>query len=308
MTENALSRRHFLQQSAAFAGVGLMAPSVFSDFRRAKHVGLQLYSVRDDMKRDPMGTLKKLVEMGYKEVEPAAYTGAFPDAYTKRSIHGFTAKEFRKITDDLGLKVPSSHVVFSMKHWDDTKKDMVDMWKHVVEDALTMGQKYVISASFDADKTNLDAVKKGIEVYNQVGMLTAKQGLRFGFHNHHQEFTQKFNDEYLYDIMLKGFDLKYVCQQLDICNMSVADVDPMRWLKMFPKHFELMHVKDRDKTKPESTLLGDGALKMDEILTFARKETKIKYWVLEQESYGNKTPFECVQIDLDRMKNQYNFK
>ena len=301
------SRRQFMRQSATLLGGTLAAPSMWTDMKKAKHISLQLYSVREDMKKDPLATLKLLAAMGYKEAEPAAYTGAYPESYKERKIHGYSSKEFRKITDDLGIKLPSSHVVFSMKHWDDAKKDMIDTWKYVVEDALIMGQKYIISPWFDADKTKLDAVKKGIEVYNQVGMLTAKSGLRFGFHNHTVEFTQKFDGEYLYDIMLKGFDLKYVCQQLDICNMSIADVDPMRWLQMYPKHFELMHVKDRDKAKPESTILGDGALKMDEILKFARKKTNIKYWVLEQESYGNKTPLECVKIDLDRLKTQYKF-
>ena len=311
MSKHKLTRRQFVQQSTVLLG-GLATPSVmsslashFSEIKRAKHIGLQLYSVREDVKKDPKGTLQKLAAMGYKEVEPAAYI--YPEAYTKRVIYGYSPKEFRKIADDLGLKIPSSHVVFSMKHWDDSKNDMTDIWKQVVEDALIMGQKYIISPWFDADKTKLDAVKKGIEIYNKVGVLTAKAGLRFGFHNHHQEFTQKFDDEYLYDIMLKGFDLKYVCQQLDICNMSIANVDPMRWLKMFPNHFELLHVKDRDKVKPESTLLGDGALKMAEILEFARTKTKTKYWVIEQESYGDKTPLECVKIDLERFKTQFKF-
>lgn len=277
----------------------------FGQAKRARHIGLQLYSVRDDVKKDPKGTLEKLAAMGYKEIEHAAYI--YPEAYTERKIYGYSSKEFKKIMDDLGLKMPTSHVVFSMKHWDAARNDMKDVWKHVIEDALIMGQKYVISASFDADKTKLDDVRRGIDIYNKVGVITAKSGLRFGFHNHHQEFTQKFDGKHLYDIMLDELDLKYVCQQLDICNMSLADVDPMRWLQKYPKHFELMHVKDRDKNKPESTTLGDGALKMDEILQFARKNTRIKYWVLEQEAYGDKTPMQCVQIDLDRFKNRYKF-
>lgn len=299
------SRRRFLQQSAILAGSAALAPSAFWAQKRAKHIGLQLYSVRDDVKKDPKGTLQKLAAMGYKELEHAAYI--YPEAYTERKIYGYSSKEFRKILDDLGLKMPTSHVVFSMKHWDETKNDMKDVWKYVLEDAQILGQKYIISPWFDADKTKLDEVKKGIEIYNKVGMITAKAGLRFGFHNHHQEFTQTFDGAYLYDIMLDTLDLKYVCQQLDICNMSIADVDPMRWLKKYPKHFELMHVKDRDKQKPESTLLGDGALKMGEILDFARKNTSVKYWVLEQESYGGKTPLECVKIDLERLKGQFKF-
>ncbi len=311
MSKRTLSRRHFMQQGATILG-GLATPSVFnafssdfSEIKRAKHIGMQLYSVREAVKKDPKGTLQQLAAMGYKEIEPAAYI--YPEAYTKRTIYGMSPKEFKKMADDLGFKIPSSHVVFSMKHWDEAKNDMTDVWKQVLEDAAIMGQKYIISPTFAVDKTKLDGVKKGIETYNKVGMITEKAGLRFGFHNHSEEFTIKFDGEYMFDIMLKGFDLKYVCQQLDIGNMSTVNADPMRWLKLFPKHFELMHVKDLAKDKPESTTLGDGRINLPEILEYARKNSSIKYWVMEQESYGDKTPFECMKINLDRFKGQYKF-
>lgn len=300
-----ISRRNFLAQSAVIGGAALLPNLSFAAAKRAKHIGLQLYSVREDMKKDAKGTLEKLAAMGYKELEHAAYI--YPEAYTERKIYGYSAREFKKIIDDLGMKMPTSHVVFSMKHWDAAQNDMKEVWKHVVEDALIMGQKYVISASFDADKTKLDDVRRGIDIYNKVGMITAQSGLRFGFHNHHQEFTQKFDDRYLYDIMLDELDLKYVCQQLDICNMSFAGVDPMRWLQGYPNHFELMHVKDRHREKTESTTLGDGALNMNEILDFARKNTRIKYWIIEQEAYGDRTPLECVNINLHRFRERYGF-
>lgn len=157
------------------------------------------------------------------------------------------------------------------------------------------------------DKKQESEIQKGAEAYNRCGELCSQSKLRFGFHNHDAEFKIKIGDDYAYDVMLKNFDLKYVCQQFDVCNMSIAGVDPMRWLKQYPKHFESLHVKDRDKNKPESTLLGDGALDMKTILDYARKHTPIKYWVIEQESYGDKTPLQCVEIDLQRLKNQYGF-
>ena len=299
------TRRDFVRTSAALlAGASVLPTSAFAK-KTTYHIGLQLYSVRDEMKKDPKGTLQKLAAMGYREVEHAAYIDQA--VYQNRKPYGFTAKELRKILDGLGMTMPTSHVVFRVADWNTDTKTVSDEWKAVMEDANTLGQKYLISPSFAFDKTKLDECRKGFEIYNKVGEICAKNGLRFGFHNHHQEFEQKFVGEYLYDIMLKELDLKYVCQQLDICNMSVANVDPMRWLKMYPKHFELMHVKDRDKKSTESTLLGDGALNMKEILEYARKNTAVKYWVLEQEAYGDKTPMECVKINLDRLKKQYAF-
>jgi len=299
------TRREFVRKSALLlAGASALSTSAFAK-KSAYHIGLQLYSVRDEMKKDPKGTLQKLAAMGYREVEHAAYI--YPEVYKTRKPYGFTAQELRKMLDDLNMTMPTSHVVFRTTDWNDNAKTVSDEWKAVMEDANTLGQKYLISPSFAYDKTSLDECRRGFAAYNKVGEICAKEGLRFGFHNHHQEFEQKFDGQYLYDIMLKELDLKYVCQQLDICNMSVANVDPMRWLKMFPKHFELLHVKDRDKTKPESTLLGDGALNMKEILEYARKNTAVKYWVLEQEAYGDRTPMDCVKINLERFKGQYGF-
>jgi sugar phosphate isomerase/epimerase len=297
------TRRNFIKKSSLVAAAAAFAK--FGPQKDKFHMPLQLYSVRDEMKKDPAGTLKQLAAMGYKEVEPAAYLDQA--IYQNRKIYSYSAKELRTMLDGMGMTVPSSHVVFRVKDWKTDAKDVSDEWKWVMEDANTLGQKYLISPSFAFDKTKLDECRRGFEVYNNVGELCAKAGLRFGFHNHHQEFEQKFDGEYLYDIMLKELDLKYVCQQLDICNMSVVGVDPMRWLKMFPKHFELLHVKDIDKTTKESTLLGDGALDMKGILDYARKNTAVKYWVIEQESYGDKTPLECVKIDLERLKKNYSF-
>lgn len=310
MHNSTVSRRQFMQQGATLLGGALFAPSFFDlDFeskKRESHTCLQLYSVRDAMKADPKGTLEQLAKMGFKELEPASYI--YPGVYFTRKIYSYSSKEFRKIIDDLGFKIPSSHVVFSMKHWDAAKNDMEDVWKFVMEDALNLGQKYIISPWFDADHKNLDAVKKGLEVYNKVGEIVHKAGLRFGFHNHHQEFIQKFGDDYLYDIMLDNLDLKYVCQQFDIGNLAVAKVDPMRWLKKYPKHFELMHVKDKDKNKDESTWLGEGSINLTEVLAYARKKTNITHWVLEQESYGDKTALESVKINLDVFQNKFKFK
>jgi sugar phosphate isomerase/epimerase len=304
--EEKQSRREFLLTGAlALAGAGVLANGPKPRKKPSYHLPLQLYSVRDEMKKDPLGTLKALRAMGYTEAEPATYMS--DENYQKRIMYGYSSKELRKIMDDLGMKVPSSHVVFQKRHINPDGKTVSDEWKNVMEDANILGQKYVISPWFAWDKTNLDDCRRGFEVYNRAGEACKAAGLRFGFHNHHQEFTQKFGDDYLYDLMCREMDINYVVQQLDICNMSIAKVDPMRWLKMFPKNFELIHVKDRDKNSEESTTLGDGALNMSEILNYARKNCPVKYWVLEQESYGSKTPLECVKIDLDRMKSQFRF-
>ena len=87
------------------------------------------------MKTDPSGTLKQLATIGYKNVEHANYAD--------RKFYGWSATQFKKVLDDLGMKMPSGHTVLRKEHWDATKKDFTDSWKYTVEDAATMGEDRV---------------------------------------------------------------------------------------------------------------------------------------------------------------------
>jgi sugar phosphate isomerase/epimerase len=89
------------------------------------------------MNNDPLGTLTKLAEMGYKHVEHANYDD--------RKFYGYSAGEFKKVLSDLGLQMPSGHTVLGKDHWDAGKKDFTDDWKHTVEDAAALEQKFVVS-------------------------------------------------------------------------------------------------------------------------------------------------------------------
>ena len=137
------SRRIFIRNAAlAAAGTALLSNSLFAEHaKKGQLTGVQLYSIRTEMSKDPLGTLKALANMGYKHVEHANYVN--------RKFYGWTASEFKKVLDDLGLKMPSGHTVMSSKHWDDAKKDFTDAWKYTVEDAATVGQMFVISPSME---------------------------------------------------------------------------------------------------------------------------------------------------------------
>ena len=112
-----LSRRKFLVNSSlTLAGTMLLSDNLFANKKSSNTiVGIQLYSVRDDMKKDPMGTLKALAAMGYKNVEHANYID--------RKFYGYSASEFKKVLDDLGLKMPSGHTVMSGEDWNKTTKE-----------------------------------------------------------------------------------------------------------------------------------------------------------------------------------------
>ncbi|MFT4017110.1 MAG: sugar phosphate isomerase/epimerase family protein [Agriterribacter sp.] len=283
----------------ALAGATLFSADLFAAINTPELLGVQLYSIREDMKKDPLGSLKKVAEMGYKNVEHANYID--------RKFYGYGAKEFRKILDDLGLKMPSGHTVMRKDHWDETKNDFTDAWKWTVEDAAILGQQIVISPSLEqAQRKTYDDLKRFMDVFNKSGELCKKSGMRFGYHNHAFEFSEKLNDQTIFDIILQNTDPKLVAQQLDIGNMYNAGAKALDVMKKYPDRFESMHVKDEIKSTEghepyESTILGAGVIPVKEIIDLGRK-SGTKHFIVEQESYQGKTPMESIAQDFKIMK------
>lgn len=301
-----LSRRKFLVNgSLSLAGTMLFSNNIFATNNAGPvNLGIQLYSVRDDMKKDPLGTLKQIAAMGYKNVEHANYVD--------RKFYGYSAIEFRKILDGLGLKMPSGHTVLLDKHWDKAANSFTDAWKQTVEDAAIAGQRYVISPWLDeALRKDYDGLVSFLDVFNKSGELCKKSGLKFGYHNHDFEFKYSLNNKQIYDIILEHTDPKLVAQQMDIGNMYGAGGRALDILKKHPGRFESMHVKDEIKAKDkgemndnyESTILGKGILPVKVIVDLFKKSGGTTEFIIEQESYQGKTPLECSKEDLKIMKS-----
>ena len=295
------SRRSFIQKSAVLlAGTALLSKAAFAAVKSGEIVGLQLYSVRDDMKKDPIGTLTQLAKMGYTHVEHANYID--------RKFYGFSAKEFKKVLDDLDLKMPCGHTVMGKNHWDADKKDFTDAWKYTVEDAAYMGQKYVISPWMDESmRKTYDDMVRYLDIFNLSGDLCQKSGMKFGYHNHWSEFTEQLNGMKLFDIMMQKLDVNKVIMQLDIGNMYIGGAKALDVIGQYPGKFELIHVKDEiavdTKEKFESAILGKGIIPVKEVLDICRKTGGTKVFIIEQESYQGKEPLACVKEDLEIMKN-----
>jgi sugar phosphate isomerase/epimerase len=297
------SRRTFIKKSTlALAGSSLLSRLSFANTiaKGNELVGIQLYSVRADMGKDPLGALNQLAAMGYKHVEHANYVN--------RKFYGFTPTEFKKILDDLGLKMPSGHTVLGSQHWDDIKKEFTDLWKYTVEDAAIMGQQYVISPSLSqALRKDKDGLLRFMEVFNKSGELCKKSGMKFGYHNHDFEFSESLGGEMLYDIMMKNTDPKLVIQQLDIGNLYNGGANAAEIVKKYPGRYSSIHVKDEIKASEgneryESTILGAGIVNTKDVIDMIRKNSKNVHYIIEQESYQGKTPLECAKEDLAIMK------
>ena len=294
------SRRSFIQNSAILlAGTALLSKTACAIAKPSEIVGLQLYSVRDEMKNDPVGTLTELAKIGYKHVEHANYID--------RKFYGFTAKEFKVVLDDLGLKMPAGHTVMGKDHWDAGLNDFTDAWKYTVEDAAYMGQKYVISPWMDESmRGTYDDLARYLDIFNLCGDLCQKSGMKFGYHNHWAEFTEELNGMKLFDIMMQKLDVNKVVMQLDIGNMYIGGAKALDVISQYPGKFEMIHVKDEiavdTAEKYESAILGKGIIPVKEVLDICRKTGGTKVYIIEQESYQGKAPMDCMKENFDIMK------
>jgi sugar phosphate isomerase/epimerase len=294
------SRRSFIRNSAmAAVGVSLFQQHIFATVKKGELTGIQLYSIRAAMKADPLGTLKQLSDMGYRHVEHANYAN--------RKFYGWSVSEFKKILNGFGMSMPSGHTVLDAKHWDASKKDFTNEWKYTVEDAAAMGQSFVISPWLEESKRkSMGDLKSFMEIFNRSGEFCKKFGMKFGYHNHDFEFSEKVEGKVLYDIILAETDPTLVMQQLDIGNMLNGGGKALEVMQQYPGRFESMHVKDEIKATEghepfESTILGKGVVPIKAIIDLGRA-SGTKHFIIEQESYQGKTPMECAEEDINIMK------
>ena len=296
------SRRTFLKNSALVtAAAGLLPGQTFAESWKRDIVGVQLYSVRDAMAKDPAGSLKKLADMGYRYVEHAGYANG--------KFYGIAPKEFKTQLDGLGLKMCSGHTALTSKHWDAAANDFTDVWKQTVADAAVAGQQYVISPWIDESLyKSYDDLLRWLNVFNKSGELCKTHGMKFGYHNHWFEFNHVLNGKKMYDIILQNTDPELVAQQLDMGNLYNGDAIAIAVVMQYPGRFELMHVKDEiaatnksQGEKYESTILGQGIVGTKQVCDQGRKGGT-RYFIIEQESYQGKDPFDCCKADLDIMK------
>lgn len=285
------------------AGAALLPRFILQEPRNTSPIlGIQLWTVKDYMEKDPAGTLKRLAKMGYKYVEAAGYE--------KRKFYGYAVADFKKLLLDNGLKMPSGHSFLGAEAWDKTRNDFTDEWKYTIEDAAAVGMNYLISPGVDESLCKkLDDFKWYMDLFNKTGELCKKTGVTFTYHNENYEFNHSLNGTALYDLLLHSTDKSLVAQQIDIGNMYEPGGRAMDYLKRYPGRFLLMHVKDEIKRSMpgpnnevyESTVLGKGVVGVKPIIDYARK-TGTKYFIIEQEAFQNKTSLECAHEDLNIMK------
>lgn len=289
------SRRDFLKISAAGTLGALLVPACTSKSNPASVVALQLYTVRDFMNTpdDVKASLKKIADIGYKKLELAGYANG--------KFYGFEPKEFRKIVDDLGLEVLSSHTnVEGAANLENSKQ--------VADDHAALGMKYAIQPWVNPPDRNIEYYTKMVQQMNDAGKAFKNVGIKFGYHNHNFEFANLDGKIPYFDIILPGTDKNYVTMELDLFWTTKAGQDPVEIFKKYPGRFELVHCKDMyTKQEPffdtvgveDFAPVGDGLIDFKRIFAEA-KTAGIKYYVVEQD-LSKGSPFDAITTSFNNL-------
>ena len=244
--------------------------------------GIQLYTLRDDMPKDPKGILKQIASFGYKQIE--SYEG------DKGIYWGMTHTDFRKYMDDLGMTLVSAHC--------DINKD----FEQKAAQAAEIGMKYLICPWLGPQPT-LDDYKRHAAEFNKRGEICKKNGIRFAYHNNDYSFIP-VEGQYPQDVLMSNTDPSLVDYEMDIYWVVTANQDPETWLSKYKDRFRLSHVKDRIKnsTEKEATCdLGKGGIDFPKVLKSA-KDHGMNYFIVEQERYDGSTPVKSAQSNAEYMK------
>ena len=269
-----MKRRAFIRNSAAAAAGVSLLNSGFISHREAisRDIGLQLYTLAKPLSDDFTGTIKKLAEFGYKNLEFAGPYYFSPEEELKNNplvavmglkgygYHNHTPKEIRMMLDDLGMISNSAHIS------DSSLKHNIDEAIHA---ANIIGQKYILSPMYLGQSA--DDYKAAAELYNKFGEKCKAGGILYGYHTHSQEFAV-YDGVTAFDILVKETDPELVTFELDLFWAAVAGVDPVKLVKRYPGRIKLLHIKEM-------------AQKMDKV-------------------YNTNEPFMNMEIAMKLFKNQ----
>ncbi|HEX8546532.1 MAG TPA: sugar phosphate isomerase/epimerase [Cytophagaceae bacterium] len=284
------NRRDFLKASALGLG-GILLPNILKS-ATVKDVGIQLYTLRNEIKKDLTGTLKTVASLGYKYVE-----GYYVD---KGHFFGMKPKEFKSMLSDMGLIMNSNHVL-SGRSQPEVKSSMANNWEKIVDDLLEAGVKYVVCPWIpEVERNTINDYKKLADYLNQKGQYSKHKGIQLCYHAHDFEL-KPLKGQIPYDLLLSETDRAFVQFEMDLYWVKKAGKEPQDYFEKYPGRFPLWHVKDMDKTdKQHYTEVGQGTIDFKKIFAESEK-AGMKYFYVEQDECANH-PLKSAQISYNYLK------
>jgi len=239
-----------------------------------KNIGLQLYSIRDSIMRDVPGAIAKVAEMGYTFVEPAGYRDG--------KFYNMEPAVFKALCEENGLSVLSSHTSRALPDSAGREAAMA-WWNQCIDAHVAAGAKFIVQPSMGRTAyRSFEDLKQWCDYFNEVGEKCNAKGIRFGYHNHANEFSTKpdsTSDMCVYDFMLKNTDPAKVMFEIDLYWAVEGGANPVDYFKKYPGRFILWHIKDEKE-------IGESGMMDFESIWAARDISGMKYGIVEVEKYN----------------------
>lgn len=242
-------------------------------------IGLQLYTLRELLAQDFIGTLEKVAELGYDGVEFAGYGN-------------LEASELKKVLDDLGLVAAGAHVPLDM---------LENELSAVIDYNLEIGNKFVSCPWVAEDRRQSASDWKRIaESLNRIGEETKRNGIQLLYHNHAFEF-EKFDGKYALDILFENTDPDLVQAELDVYWVYRGGEDPAEYIKKYANRVPVVHLKDvADDEEKSFAEVGEGILNLPSI--FAAAESSGAQWYIVEQDICKRPPLESVKISINNLR------
>ena len=296
-------RRSFIKNASflamgglAVGNIGQVAASpLMKNAAAAKRIGLQIYSLGGELGADVAGGLKKVAQMGYSNIELAGYNG-------NGRIGGASMADFKKMADDAGLEIVSSHMnPPAGAYTPDNKNQIMDFWKKTTDEHASIGCKLIIQPGQPSTRNTEEVAYVG-EIFNEAGKIAKAGGLSFGYHNHSGEFgrvrpkdeapeqnqNRRGGGAIIYDEMMKNTDPSLVFFELDVYWCVMGQQDPVDYMKRYADRIKVLHIKDR-------AVLGQSGMMNFEMIYKQAYINGIKEFFVELEGVRGMTQFEGVK-------------
>ncbi|HEX8060353.1 MAG TPA: sugar phosphate isomerase/epimerase [Cyclobacteriaceae bacterium] len=277
-----MDRRDFIKTSALLA---MTVPGFAASVSKYR-MGLQLFTIRGPMAKDPKATLKQVSALGFQDTETYGFD---PE---KTGYYGFSAADFKKVLEDNGLTTTSGHYDFA-KYFNGSDDDLKRYVDQCIKGAHAVGQPYITWPWLDENSRSLDSFKLLAKKLNMMGEQIRKAGLTLAYHNHNFEFIDH-NGHNGYEIVMNETDADLVKLQIDLYwAMHSSKLTPHELFLKQPGRFVMWHVKDMDKNTRDYTELGNGSIDYTKILPDA-KLAGMQYYYLEQGGNFAKDPMTSI--------------
>jgi sugar phosphate isomerase/epimerase len=275
-----MKRRTFIKASSAGMLAGMFIPGqLIAGLVPSRSIGLQLYSLRNEVGENLEESLKKISEIGYTNLEAAGYRDG--------KFYGMAPADFKALVENYGMKLTSSHLTFNNNEV-----------ATVLEAHREAGVKYLVWPWLNGEqRKSADSYKQMAEMFNTVGEICKDNGMKFGYHNHDFEFAP-IDGIIPYELLLESTDPKLVFMEIDLYWIVYAGQDPIKYFEKYPGRFELWHVKDMASGDAmEMIEVGDGIIDYPALFENAAKSGMKEFFVEQDVIKGD--GFESVKKSFD---------